>query len=169
MSERLCRGLLWLLLLSPLAVQAQQEEVHIEDFAWLDRNHMAQQVDRIDKLARTRLGTRLREDRSDLRTLQRIIDRELIAEDDQLRLQALGAVLGNVMVAEVDELEWKVYEDDKGRTRAVCIQDTEQCLFPITMLSRRIEAGLQPEVERVYREALDLAEPYLPEMPYGGS
>ncbi|WP_347329529.1 DUF3806 domain-containing protein [Marinimicrobium locisalis] len=156
------------LLLSLFASFSQAQEATVSDFAWMDRNHMAQQVESIEKLARTKLGTPIRENKSDLNTLQRIIDRELIDREETLKLQALGAVLGNVMASEVDELEWKVYEDALGRSRALCIEDTRQCLFPITMLSRRMEAGIKPDVERVYNEAMELVEPYLPKAPYGG-
>jgi len=144
-------------------------DVKISDFAWIDRNHMEQQVKRIDDLARTRVGAQVRGDKSDLDTLQRIIDRELVDSDDSLALQALGAVLGNVLAAEIDKLEWKIYEDDKGRSRALCVQNTQECLFPITMLSRRMEVGLKPDVQRIYEKAVRTIEPHLPEMPYGGS
>lgn len=159
-------GLSLLLLLA--APWALAEEATIDDLAWMDRNHMAQQIKRVDDLARTRVGSQVREDMSDLDTLQRIIDRDLIERDDRLTMQALGAVMGNVMATEVEELEWKVYEDDQGRSRALCVEGTRECLFPITMLSRRMEAGLKPNVRKVYKEALEMIEPHLPEAPYSG-
>lgn len=163
-SVRLLLGLA--LALSSVSALA---EVKISDFAWIDRNHMEQQVKRIDDLARTRVGSQVRGDRTDLETLQRIIDRDLIDKDDSLELQALGAVLGNVMAAEIDELEWKIYEDEKGRSRALCVENTQECLFPITMLSRRMSVGLKPDVQRIYDTSMEIIEPHLPEMPYGGS
>lgn len=163
-------ALLLAIVFSLAATASQAQEASISDLAWLDRNQMKQQEARIDELARTRLGSRVRGDKSDLETLQKIIDRELIDRDDRLTLQALGVVLGNVMAREVKELEWKVYEDDKGRSKALCVKNQDKkCLFPITMLSRRMEVGLKPNVEKVYRDALSLAEPYLPKAPYGGS
>jgi len=144
-------------------------DVKISDFAWIDRNHMEQQVKRVDDLARTRVGSQVRGDKTDLETLQRIIDRDLIDTNDSLALQALGAVLGNVMAAEHDKLEWKIYEDEQGRSRALCVENTKECLFPITMLSRRMEVGLKPDVGRIYETALEIIEEHLPEMPYGGS
>lgn len=154
------------LVLSSLSALA---DVKISDFAWNDRQHMEQQVKRIDDLARTRVGAQVRGDKTDLDTLQRIIDRDLIDSDDSLALQALGAVLGNVMATEHDKLEWKIYEDEQGRSRALCVQGTQECLFPITMLSRRMEVGLKPDVQRIYNTALEIIEEHLPEMPYGGS
>lgn len=166
MINRLRLALGLLLALSWLPAHA---DATISDFGWMDRNHMAKQVKRIDDIARTRVGAQIRENQTDLETLQRIIDRELIDEEDSLALQALGAVLGNVMKAEVDQLEWKIYEDELGRSRALCVENTEECLFPITMLSRRMETGLKPNVRKVYDNALDIIDPFLPEVPYGGS
>lgn len=148
---------------------AQADEVEISDFSWMDRNHMAKQVKKVDDLARQRVGSQIREDKSDLDTLQRIVDRDLVPQDDRLLMQAMGAVLGNLMAKEVDELEWKIYEDEEGRSRALCVGDTEQCLFPITMLSRRMSVGLKPDVQKIYQDAMEMVEPLLPEMPYGGA
>lgn len=145
------------------------DEVQISELSWMDRNHMQQQADSIEKLVQTRFGSRLRGDKSDLGTLQRIVDQGIIDRNDKLRLQALGVILGNVMEAEVAQLEWKIYEDDKGRSRALCVRGTEECLFPVTMLSRRLEVGLSPDVNKIYTEALALIQPLLPEMPYTGT
>lgn len=148
---------------------AQADEAEISDFSWMDRNHMAQQVQKVDDLARQRVGSQIREDKSDLETLQRIVDRDLVPQDDRLLMQAMGAVLGNVMAKEVDELEWKVYEDEEGRSRALCVEGTDECLFPITMLSRRMTVGLKPDVKKIYQDAMEMVEPLLPEQPYGGA
>lgn len=160
-SLRLFLGLI--LTLSWVPAQANAK---VSDFSWMDRNHMAQQVQTIDELARTRVGSQVRGDLTDLDTLQRIVDRELIDQKDSMTLQALGAVLGNVMEAEVRELEWKIYEDDLGRSRALCIRNTNECLFPVTMLSRRMETGLKPDVRKVYEDALERIDHLLPELPY---
>lgn len=141
-------------------------QVRIEDFTQTDHNHMRSQVQSIETLVQMRMGTRLRGDLSDLSTLQTIIDRGLIEQDDMLRLQALGAVLGNVMAAEVEQLRWKIYEDEEGRSRALCVVNTEHCLFPVTMLSRRMAVGLKPNVQEIYNNALELVAPYLPQKPY---
>lgn len=141
-------------------------QVRIEDFSQVDDNHMRQQVQSIETLVQMRMGTRLRGDLSDLSTLQAIVDRGLVERDDVLRLQALGAVLGNVMESEVEHLRWKIYEDEEGRSRALCVVNTEHCLFPVTMLSRRMTVGLKPNVQEVYRNALELIAPHLPQQPY---
>lgn len=158
-----------LMVCSGLVGAQSTESTPIDDLSWMDENYMQQQREKIEAIAQIRLGSRLRGDRSDLATLQQIVDRGLIERNDTLRLQALGVVLGDVMTTERPKLEWKIYEDSKGRSRALCVENTEECLFPVTMLSRRMEVGLNPSVETVYNDALELIEPYLPEMPYGAS
>jgi len=158
-----------LMLASLWASLPAQAQIHIDDFSQTDHNHMRQQVQSIETLVQMRMGTRLRGDLSDLSTLQTIVDRELIERDDLLRLQALGAVLGNVMAAEVEQLHWKIYEDEQGRSRALCVANTQHCLFPVTMLSRRMTVGLKPNVQEVYRNALELIAPHLPQQPYTGT
>ena len=133
---------------------------------WSDEGHLASQRARVDELTRLHLGTPIRGDLTDLDTLQRLIDRGLVDKEDTRMQQAMGVVLGDVFILEEPALEWKVYEDELGRTRALCIP-ADECLFPVTMLSRRMAVGLKPDVKKVLTEALALIDPYLPELPYG--
>lgn len=147
---------------------AQNKGVSIENLGWSDRNYLEKQVATIDEIARTKLGTQIRQNLSDLNLLQAIVDRGLIPRNATQDLQAMGAVLGNVMIADIPALEWKVYEDSLGRSRALCVKGTRECLFPITMLSRRMEKGLKPDVRKVYEDAIALMADHLPQYPYGG-
>ncbi len=133
---------------------------------WSDEGHLASQRAQVDELTRRHLGTPIRGDISDLNTLQRIIDRELVDKNDKQMQQAMGVVLGDVFRLEEPTLSWKIYEDELGRTRALCVP-ADECLFPVTMLSRRMAVGLKPDVKKVFTEALDMIEAYLPELPYG--
>lgn len=176
MTRALHLNAIWLLILmipgmalaESYTAVSPEETVRIDEFGWGDRNYLEKQVASIDQLARTELGTQVRQDLGDLELLQRIVDRSLIEKDDTAALQAMGAVLGNVMTTDIPALEWKVYEDKLGRSRALCAKGTRECLFPITMLSRRMEVGLKPDVDKVYEEAIDLMAKYLPQYPYGG-
>lgn len=144
---------------------AQEDNAKIYDLNWLDRNHLENQVESIDELARTSLGTQIRNNRDDLELLQRIVNKGLINQKERLKLQAMGAVLGNLLVQELG-LEWKIYEDELGRSRAACVKNTEHCLFPVTMLSRRMEVGIIVNVRTIYDNAVDIITPYLPKSPY---
>lgn len=133
----------------------------------MDRSHLAKQRKVIDDLARSEFGRPVRGDKSDLELLQRFVNRGVIPSNEIQDLQALGAVLGDVYVKEY-ELEWRSYEDEKGFSRAVCVADSRNCLFPITMLSRRITAGLLPDVKDVYNKGVEAIKPYLPKRPFDG-
>ena len=146
--------------------QAESDYPEVLQLNWLNRQFLDRQRTLADDLLRINLGQRIHTGKSDLELLQRLIDAEAIDSDDKQSLQALGVVLGDVYTTERKELEWRVYEDDLGKSHAVCIVGTKNCLFPITMLSRRIEAGLKPDVVEVYRKGLEELKPYLPKRPF---
>jgi len=146
-----------------------EKKVTITDLSWMDKNKTEKQIQKISDLAQTKLGTQIHQDLSDIDLLQRIVDSELVKMDDTDTQQALGVVLGNVMLADFQgSLEWKIYEDSLGRSRALCVKKTQECLFPITMLSRRMEVGTKPNVQKIYDDAIDMMSEFLPQMPYGG-
>jgi hypothetical protein len=154
-----------IILLSTTTQAQDKDKVEVSDLGWLDKNHLQHQVERIDEIARSNLGTQIRNSTDDLELLQRVINKGLIAKDDRLRLQAMGAVLGNVMAQEFG-MVWQVYEDNLGRSRALCVEDTQHCLFPITMLSRRMEVGLLPNVQEIFDYCHEEIRPYLKRNPY---
>jgi len=154
--------------LSPWAdAQVEPAVPSISDMSWTDTSYLAKQRARVDRLTRENMGTPIRGDKNDLNTLQRIIDRELVSPDDTLTLQALGVILADVMLSNEPALAWKIYQDRRGRSRALCATGTKECLFPVTMLSRRMAKGLKPDVKKVYVEAMELMGQQLPELPYG--
>jgi hypothetical protein len=55
-------------------------------------------------------------------------------------LQCMGIVLGDVFVQELG-LEWRAVEDEFGRDPCVQLCGTTIILFPLTMISKRIEKG----------------------------
>ena len=55
-----------------------------------------------------------------------------------------------------------------GRSRALCVKQTSSCLFPVTMLSRRMKVGTKPDVKKIYNEAILLMQKHLPKLPYDG-
>jgi hypothetical protein len=168
MNKLLSSALLLLAIASPYShAQIDPQYPIVEAPSWTDNSYLAKQRARVDRLTRENIGTPIRGDKTDLTTLQRVVDRELVASDDKLTLQALGVVLADVMLKAEPELAWKIYEDRRGRSRALCIKGTQDCLFPITMLSRRMKVGLKPDVKKVYVEAMALVAAQLPELPYG--
>ena len=157
-----------LLILSVLFMTAtkisanEEKKESITELNRADERHLQSQREFIDNLLKRHIGTKIRVNQQDLNSLQRIINRGLIDKSDRKKLQAMGVILGDLYVKEYP-MEWKVFEDKLGRSRAVCIKDNSKyCLFPITMLSRRIEAGLVPQVDKVYKKGLSLVEEHFP-------
>jgi hypothetical protein len=85
----------------------------------------------------------------DLDTLQTLIDRGVLEASDRFDLQSLGVALGDLMVNELG-LEWVVVQDDLGRSRGLRIPRTEDFIFPVTMISKRVERGVEVDVRALF-------------------
>lgn len=138
----------------------------IIDLNWLNEQFLIKQRNRLDKITRENFGQQLKVGKNNLPLLQRLINESTIPSTDKLELQAMGVILGDVFVAYHKNLSWRVYEDELGKSHAVCIDNSEHCLFPVTMLSRRIEVGLKPNVKRVFDKGIADIEPHLPKLPF---
>lgn len=117
-----------------------------------DRLHLDRQRALVDALARRYVGSGLTgRSLDDLRVLQEVLDRAAPAPDETYRLQAFGVALGDVLAAQLG-LSWTAYRDERGRSPALKIDEGE-VLFPVTMISKRIELGVPFRVEELYRDA----------------
>ncbi len=134
----------------------------VSPLTWSDKNELKRKNKTIDDLGKRYFGTGLRGTTADIDLLQRIADRKIIKKTDTQTLQATGVALGNIFKNELG-LEWVVYQDKYGRSRALCVPDTDHCLFPTTMLSRRLEIGATVNVFETYQNALKLIDPYIPD------
>jgi hypothetical protein len=151
-----------LLICAPLSVaQPPDFEVVIEPLTLIDRQFMTAQRERVEQLA-NRLGRGLTTnvDR-DLDTLQRILDDRMVPSDDTLTLQAMGLVFGDLLGQRLD-MVWVVYRDRKGRSRALRYREIDIFLFPITMISRRQEAGSDRRLKSLFEEIVVDTRPQLP-------
>ena len=74
-----------------------------------------------------------------------IIQQRWISADETVKLQALGVVLGDAVAQEM-QLEWRMVEDEHGRDPALVVPNTTIRLFPMTMISKRIEGGEEVDV-----------------------
>jgi hypothetical protein len=111
----------------------------------------------IDELARRHVGTPLTGgQRDDLRILQQLLDQRVAAPDETETLQAMGMVLGDVMVAQLG-FRWVIVKDKLGRSRALQWKDTDAFVFPVTMISKRVEKDVRFTVEELYAKAEEIA------------
>ncbi len=124
-----------------------------------DRRFMNQQRSRVDTLARRHLGMWIRgQTNNDLIILQKLLDQHLAKSSDKKLLQAMGVVLGDLYVRELG-VHWVIYRDKHGRSRALQWKSNEKLLFPVTMISRRVEAGIQVDVKSIHQKGLNILRP----------
>jgi len=151
-----------LLVYAPLPVaQTPDFDVFIEPLTAIDRQFMDDQRQRVEQLA-NRLGRGLTADVDrDLDTLQRILDDSMVRADDSLTLQAMGLVFGDLLGQQLD-MDWVVYRDRKGRSRALRYREMDIFLFPVTMISRRQQGGSDRRLKQLFEELIDDTRRQLP-------
>lgn len=141
-------------------------EVQIAELSYLDRQFMAEQRELLSSLAARHFGRQFSGDReSDLALLQRMLDERLVRNDQTRQLQAMGVVMGDLLAAELG-MHWVVYRDQLGRSRALRYRESDNFLFPITMISRRREVDNRTPVAEIYRKARDMIAPLRPPLPF---
>lgn len=163
--RRAANTLLTLLLLLPASTLWAQDLVRISELTSLDRQYMGRQRQSIDDLAQRFLGRGCCSGSEDVPVLQRLLDEGVVSNDQRRELQAMGIVLGDMLAAELG-MDWVIYEDKLGRSRALRLGETDNYLFPATMISRRREADNEEPVQEVYERAMAAIEPLLPPKPY---
>ena len=158
--------LLTLALLLPALRVAAAGEARISELSYLDRQYMSQQRELIGDLAALELGRRFNGNAdNDLEILQLLLDRHLVRSDQTRELQAMGIIMGDLLAADLG-MDWVVYEDSQGRSRALRYRQSDEYLFPVTMISRRREVGNQTPVTVIYQKARGIIEPLLPAQPF---
>jgi Domain of unknown function (DUF3806) len=84
-----------------------------------------------------------------LGTIRAILHENAFKPDQTYELQCLGIVLGDAFVQDL-KMEWVMVEDEWGRDPAVRLPGTSVILFPLTMISRRVERGEMVDVFDLY-------------------
>ncbi|MCB1688716.1 MAG: DUF3806 domain-containing protein [Halioglobus sp.] len=135
-----------------------EQPVSIGELSIVDKQYMQQQRQSLQDLAASNLGRQFSGDRDrDLELLQALLDQQLVRSDQVSELQAMGVVLGDLLASDLG-MHWVVYEDSAGRSRALRLQDSENYLFPVTMIARRREVGDQTPVADIYQKACDIID-----------
>ena len=155
---------LWLSLAGSGAALAQEPSVSA--LTQLDRQYMQQQRDNLDQVSRRNLGRQISGSKqNDIEVLQLLLDRRAVRSEQTAELQAMGMVLGDLLAQEL-RMDWVIYADKLGRSRALRMPGTDEYLFPVTMISRRVEAGARVDVAAVYDKAYRLMKPYARPLPF---
>ncbi len=84
-----------------------------------------------------------------LGALRAILDAAVFSPEQTYELQSMGIVLGDVFVQHMG-FHWIMVEDEYGRDPAIKFEDTNVILFPLTMISKRVEQGETVDVLDLY-------------------
>ena len=82
--------------------------------------------------------------------LQAIVDGKHLTAAQTYELQCLGIVFGDALVG-AGGLEWVMVVDEYGRDPALRMVGSDTLLFPLTMLSKRVERGETVDVAALFR------------------
>ena len=168
MKKTPCHPLLQVALLALLLATGDLAlaEVEIGELSYIDKTYMQQQRERVAQLSESNLGRKLNGTRdNDLDILQQLLDRKLVTGQQTLELQALGVIMGDLLASDM-RLDWVIYEDKLGRSRALRYQQTDNYLFPITMISRRREVDNTETVADIYQRARDSMAAVIEPLPF---
>jgi hypothetical protein len=115
-----------------------------------DQARVAEQTDLVQRAAAAcYAGVSFEGGPDDLRVLQNLINDAVFRPSQTYELQSMGIVFGHVP-ARATGLKWVMVEDQYGRDPALRWQDTSLVLFPLTMISKRVEAGERPDLQRLF-------------------
>ena len=88
--------------------------------------------------------------RQDLALIQRVLDQGLVEPEATYTLQAFGLAFGRVFLNEFPDYDWWMVEDEHGRDPAIRYKETSLLVFPMTMISKRIEDGEPFDVAELF-------------------
>jgi hypothetical protein len=97
-----------------------------------------------------------------LGTIRAILAAKVFAPTQTYELQSLGVVLGDALVLR-EGMEWVIVADSLGRDPALRAPGTSIIVYPLTMISKRVEKGetvdvfalfdaVSDDIERLRRE-----------------
>ena len=140
------------LLLAPLS---HADNWRTDPLTPTDQLYMDQATDELNDIARIDMGRSFGGGRdSDIRLIQDMLDRRVVASDNTKMLQAMGIVLGEHLQKE-QRLEWVIYSDKLGRSRALEVPMKEEFIFPVTQISSRAAVGADIDVAAIYQKLED--------------
>jgi hypothetical protein len=87
-----------------------------------------------------------------LQLLDTILSNGWVGPRETVKLQALGVAFGDALVQQLG-LTWVAVEDEYGRDAALVLEGTSVKVFPLTSISKRVEAGESVNVRELFAAA----------------
>ena len=85
--------------------------------------------------------------------LRAILEANVLSKYETYEMQCLGIVLGDAFVQQCKWL-WRMVEDEHGRDPCLKVNGSSVILFPMTMISKRIERGETVDVFALFDQAI---------------
>ena len=92
--------------------------------------------------------------------LRALLDAKTFSADQTYELQSMGIVFGDAFVENMG-FHWVTVEDEYGRDPALKFKETNVLIFPLTMISKRIEKGEEVDVFDLFNGVADQVEEIL--------
>jgi hypothetical protein len=135
---------------APETKMPNQPEQKITAFTEADQKRLADQRAVIEKfLADEDSKKKYKTAAGKLGTIRVVLQASVFKREQTYELQCLGIVLGDAFVQELG-MEWIMVEDEYGRAPAVRMPNTSIILYPLTMISKRVERGEQVDVFELF-------------------
>jgi hypothetical protein len=141
------RALILLLLFTTSAVAAESKPT----YAPLDKEwsaDLAEKREAIKDLAEDH-SLAIKGDEGDLAVLQQIIDDKWIAKDDTAKFQALGVILGDILVKKLG-VSWSLFNDQNYTEPVLKADNADVHIAVMSLLLNRLERGDKVVVKEVY-------------------
>jgi hypothetical protein len=138
--------LLWLLSLLIAGAAAGAEGQQVTAPTHGDQERLAKQRAIVEKyLGDERSRQNYKSAAGKLGLLRALIEQRVFRAHQTYELQSMGVVLGDAFAQEL-KMEWVIVEDSFGRDPALRLPRTSIIIFPLTMISKRIERGEEVDV-----------------------
>ena len=85
--------------------------------------------------------------------LRALLEKQVFQPTQTYELQCMGIVFGDALVQHCG-VEWRAMEDEYGRDPCVQVPGTTIVLFPLTMISKRIERGETVDVFNLFDQSM---------------
>lgn len=84
-----------------------------------------------------------------LKLLSTIVSQKWVEPTETVKLQCLGVAFGDALAQELG-MRWVAVNDEYGRDPALELPETSVVIFPLTMISKRIERDEEVDVFRIF-------------------
>lgn len=142
-----------------MATEGESAQVRTEPLGADDIVRLGQQKQVVLDTVRLQKGDRVELDYSlrDLNLIQDVVDAGVFKADQTYELQCLGVAFGQILANETP-LEWVMVNDEFGRDPALQYPETTIIVFPLTMISKRVEESREVNVIGLFEGIRDEVE-----------